>query len=90
MATPRHIFPQRNEDELFMQPHLGHCIEVLRLSAMCTADLGMYTFFWSSADAEKPTARSGTPRKCSKWAQIDGWSRERMIVNTHIPLLKDD
>jgi hypothetical protein len=78
------------DDELFMKTHLGHCIEVLRLSAMCTADLGMYSFFWSSSDAEKPTARSSAPRKCYNWTQIDSWSRERMIPNTHIPLLKND
>ena len=71
-----------------MQVHLGHCIEVLRLSAMCTADLGMYSFFWSSPDATKPNARSSAPRECRKWAQVDEWSRERMISNTNIPLLK--
>jgi hypothetical protein len=43
---------------------------------MRTGDVGMYSFFWSSADAEKPTARSSAPRK--------------MIANTHIPLLKND
>jgi hypothetical protein len=78
------------DDELFMQVHLGHCIEVLRLSVMCTADLGIYSFFWSSLDASKPTARSSAPRKCKEWSQIDDWSRKRMLSNTHITLLKED
>ncbi|KAF2828991.1 hypothetical protein CC86DRAFT_403642 [Ophiobolus disseminans] len=78
------------DDELFMQVHIGHCIEVLRLSAMCTADLGLYSFFWSSSDALKPTARSSAPRKCKRWSQIDDWTRERMLPNTHAPLLKGD
>ena len=78
------------EDELFMQVHLGHCIEALRVSSMCAADLGLYSFFWSDAGATKPTARSNAPRKCADWSAIDDWSRERMIPNTQIRLLKDD
>lgn len=73
-----------------MQVHLGHCIEVLRVSAMCSADLGLYSFVWAGPDATKPQARSSSPRKCMDWSKIDQWSRERMIANTHLALLKDD
>lgn len=73
-----------------MYVHLDHCIEVLRVSAICTADLGLYSFVWAGKDATKPQARSNSPRKCMDWSKIEGWSRERMIPNTRIPLLKDD
>ncbi len=71
-----------------MQVHLGHCIEVLRLSSMCTADLGLYSFFWNSPEATKPQARSNAPRVCANWSQVDDWSRKRMIPNTNVPLIK--
>jgi hypothetical protein len=75
---------------MFMQVHIGHCIEALRVSVMCSADLGLYSFIWTGADATKPSARSTSPRKCMDWDTIDRWSRERMIPNTHIKLLKGE
>jgi len=78
------------DDEFFMQVHIGHCIEVLRVSVMCSADLGLYSFVWTGVDAMKPTSRSSSPRVCKDWENIDKWSRERMIPNTHIKLLKNE
>jgi hypothetical protein len=72
-----------------MQVHISHCIEALRVAAMCTADLGLYSFVWTGADATKPSARSSSPRKCVNWDTINQWSRSRMVPNTHIRLLKN-
>ncbi|KAF2475361.1 uncharacterized protein BDR25DRAFT_340146 [Lindgomyces ingoldianus] len=60
--------------------HLDHCIEVLRISLMCTADLSLYTFSWpDDPDAIFLNAHSNSPRKCVKWEQLERWSTKRKI-----------
>lgn len=64
----------------YYQTHLDHCIEVLRLSSMCNADLSLYTFTWP--EEENFTfldAHSKTPRKCVDWSQVEAWSVARKI-----------
>ncbi|KAF2187322.1 hypothetical protein K469DRAFT_506022, partial [Zopfia rhizophila CBS 207.26] len=70
------------EDIDYWRGHLAidHCIEVLRLSLMCTADISLYTFSWPKY--EKFTfldAHSKPPRKCVGWGQFESWSLKRKI-----------
>ena len=44
-----------------MQVHLDHCIEILRVSAVCTADLRVY--FFSGAAWMRPSHRQGRVRR---------------------------
>ena len=73
----------RAKDITYWRSHLDHCIEVLRLSAMCNADLSLYTFTWpEQKDAEFLDAHSKTPRKCVDWDQVEQWSLERSVSLT--------
>ncbi|KAF2269568.1 hypothetical protein CC78DRAFT_509075 [Lojkania enalia] len=71
--------PERNISEY--EEHLvDHCIDMLRVSIMCSPDLSMYTFHWPEIDkALFLDATSKSPRKCVDWGQLSGWSERRMV-----------
>ncbi|KAF2015189.1 hypothetical protein BU24DRAFT_482779, partial [Aaosphaeria arxii CBS 175.79] len=59
--------------------HLDHCIETLRISIMCNADLSLYTFYWKEREENRPHAKSNSQRQCLNWAQIEQWSISRQV-----------
>ncbi|OAG02414.1 uncharacterized protein CC84DRAFT_1220740 [Paraphaeosphaeria sporulosa] len=59
--------------------HLDHCIETLRISIMCQADLSLYTFKWDSNDEYRPHAKSNSKRMCVNWDEVERWSSERKV-----------
>ncbi|KAF2112772.1 hypothetical protein BDV96DRAFT_580343 [Lophiotrema nucula] len=60
--------------------HLDHCLEVLRMNAMCNPDLSLYTFSWpKEADPEFLIPHSNSPRKCADWSQIEDYGMKRSI-----------
>ncbi|KAJ4347897.1 uncharacterized protein N0V89_009269 [Didymosphaeria variabile] len=64
----------------YYHTHLDHCIEVLRLSSMCNADLSLYTFTWPKEENFTfLDAHSKTPRKCVDWTQVEEWSDRRKV-----------
>lgn len=77
--------PERSSehDGEYWKGHLGHCIEVLRLSVMCSADLSLYTFTWPQRQHFTfLDAHSRSPRKCVDWNQLEAWSMKRRISLT--------
>lgn len=72
--------PLSAEQVTYYRSHLDHCIEVLRLSSMCNADLSLYTFTWPrKEDFTFLDAHSNTPRKCVNWDQVEEWSVQRKV-----------
>ncbi|KAK7182981.1 hypothetical protein DPSP01_010298 [Paraphaeosphaeria sporulosa] len=72
--------PLSAEQITYYGSHLDHCIEVLRLSSMCNADLSLYTFTWPREQSFTfLDAHSNTPRKCVDWGQVENWSMERKV-----------
>ncbi|OCL09074.1 hypothetical protein AOQ84DRAFT_291950, partial [Glonium stellatum] len=66
----------------YLQGHLDHCLETLRLSLMCNADLSLYTFRWDSENATRPLPKSNSSRKCVEWDRLELWARKRMVPLT--------
>ncbi|CAI6331416.1 unnamed protein product [Periconia digitata] len=67
--------------------HLGHCINSLRHTIMCSPSLQVNFFLWrddSSAESnlEKPFEPVVQQSKCVDWGAVDTWSRERKISTT--------
>ncbi|KAI1076590.1 hypothetical protein F5B20DRAFT_555641 [Whalleya microplaca] len=63
--------------ETYLQNHLDHCLETLRITIMCHGNTGMYTFSWESLTPSKPTTMSNSSSVCVKWDSIEEWSLER-------------
>ncbi|KAL5453757.1 hypothetical protein PMIN07_007844 [Paraphaeosphaeria minitans] len=69
-----------SEQITYYHSHLDHCIEAIRLSSTCNADLSLYTFTWPrEEDFTFLDAHSKTPRKCVDWGQVEKWSMERKV-----------
>ncbi|KAF2726541.1 hypothetical protein EJ04DRAFT_453159 [Polyplosphaeria fusca] len=68
-------------DELeYWYDHLDHCIELLRVSSMCTPDLSVYSFTWPmESDASFLDAHSSMPRRCVDWDQVARYMWRRRI-----------
>jgi hypothetical protein len=56
---------------------IDHCIDFLRQSAMCHADVGVITFQWS-LDSRVPVANS-THHQCANWKKLDEWTKARTV-----------
>lgn len=51
----------------------AHCIEYIRRTVMCHADVSMYTAVWIADSHEHPNKdlTAGARRKCVKWDAVD-------------------
>jgi hypothetical protein len=59
---------------------IDHCLEVLRISAMCRVDLSVYTFTWSeNSDAQFLDAHSSSKRGCVDFEQLEAYAARRGI-----------
>lgn len=56
-----------------------HCIETLRISLMCSADISLYTFHWQEPHATRPSTKTASERHCVNWKALDDWSRSRAV-----------
>ncbi|KAF2728223.1 hypothetical protein EJ04DRAFT_569715 [Polyplosphaeria fusca] len=69
--------------------HLDHCLELLRRSTMCNADLSFFTFSWpADPDARFLNPHSTSPKWCVNWEQVESYAWKRKIGLTPT-LLKD-
>ncbi|KAH7125251.1 hypothetical protein B0J11DRAFT_300685 [Dendryphion nanum] len=59
--------------------HLDHCIETLRISIMCQADLSLYTFSWKTSHDNRPNSKSNAKRQCVNWDEVEEWSMKRRV-----------
>ncbi|KAI1078852.1 hypothetical protein F5B20DRAFT_546444 [Whalleya microplaca] len=57
--------------------HKDHCLDFLRQSAMCHADVGVITFQWNS-NIMVPVANS-TSHQCANWKKIEEWTKKRTV-----------
>ncbi|KAK4212131.1 hypothetical protein QBC37DRAFT_425467 [Rhypophila decipiens] len=70
----------------YLREHLGHCIESLRRSVMCSADTNIFTFTWEDAEEVhpgifRPNPKSNQQRKCVRWELVEKW-----VTDRHVPL----
>ncbi|KZT69728.1 hypothetical protein DAEQUDRAFT_726394 [Daedalea quercina L-15889] len=67
---------QRNPD--FYRVHLDHCIELLRQSLMCTADVGLITFDWV-AEHRNPWPNFSTQHRCRNFDKLVEWNEAHSV-----------
>lgn len=57
--------------------HVDHCLESLRQSVMCSADVSVYTLEWTPHSKVKPAVRVPQPHACVDWEALHGWMEGR-------------
>ncbi|KND91184.1 hypothetical protein TOPH_04037 [Tolypocladium ophioglossoides CBS 100239] len=65
-------------DHLELSTHINHCMDVVRQSIMCRADLSPMTFFWTP-NSRVPETDFNTPHECVNWDKVEAWLEERRI-----------
>ncbi|KAL3420087.1 hypothetical protein PVAG01_08586 [Phlyctema vagabunda] len=70
-----------------MSTHIDHCIDELRQSELCHADMTIFMFEWQE-EFELPQSHNGTQHICADRDRLDGWIKNHevrpqngMIVN---------
>ena len=66
--------------------HIEHCLELMRLNAMCRGSTDISTFTWVGSH---PRPVSTTQRKCVNWEAFDAWNRDRRIDMSDLNIFKD-
>ncbi|KAI1362291.1 hypothetical protein F5Y08DRAFT_341837 [Xylaria arbuscula] len=62
--------------------HVEHCLETLRLSAMCHGDITVRPFEWLRDDIGQvigPTVKAGALHQCVDWDKLSAWSLSRRL-----------
>lgn len=58
--------------------HIFHCIDLLRQSLMCSADLSLVYWEWRPERGHH-SPNATTTHICRKWEGIHGWAKEHKI-----------
>lgn len=66
--------------------HIEHCLELMRLNAMCRGSSEVTTFEWIGS---QPKPLSTTEHKCVNWDTFDAWNGDRRIALSDLNIFKD-
>ncbi|KAF2826766.1 hypothetical protein CC86DRAFT_416493 [Ophiobolus disseminans] len=56
---------------------VDHCLESLRQTLLCQADVSVYTLEWTPHSRFKPTVRVSQPHVCVDWPRLHDWMLKR-------------
>ncbi|KXJ89262.1 hypothetical protein Micbo1qcDRAFT_206226 [Microdochium bolleyi] len=74
-----HYMPNITAEELETNiNHDLHCLEVLRMGAMCRGDVSIITHRWKEGSV-KPNVEQRAPHQCVDWNAVEGFARERSV-----------
>lgn len=59
--------------------HMDHCLESLRQELLCSADLNLWTFQWTSHSRVKPANHVPQQHVCVDWDALHSWMQDRAI-----------
>ncbi|KAK0724133.1 hypothetical protein B0H67DRAFT_549984 [Lasiosphaeris hirsuta] len=59
-----------------LRGHADHCIDDIRQSLMCHADLSVVTFWWHP-EMRKPMPNFHLDQTCVNWDRLDAWASKR-------------
>ncbi|CAI6338766.1 unnamed protein product [Periconia digitata] len=66
-----------DHDWEYLYEHVDHCLESLRQTLMCQADLSIYTLRWTPHSSTKPGVHVPNPNVCVDWDGLHGWMKGR-------------
>ncbi|KAF7532289.1 hypothetical protein G7054_g8111 [Neopestalotiopsis clavispora] len=70
------------------EAHIEHCLEWLRVAALCRGDTTLTTFQWSDAKPGLLETEYPVPRQCVNWDELLQWSEEHAVDITENGLLE--
>ncbi|KAF5328245.1 hypothetical protein D9619_013402 [Psilocybe cf. subviscida] len=71
-------YPAQRLGTLENNMHVSHCVDSIRQSLMCSADISTVVWQWD-ATQQNNTFRGGVAHKCRNFGMIQDWARERAI-----------
>ncbi|RDW76017.1 hypothetical protein BP5796_06838 [Coleophoma crateriformis] len=79
LSPEYYVWPHQSSGaEAFAKMHIEHCIDFIRQSLQCSADMSPMLWFWSS-DHNNPILKPDTTHTCRDWDAIHEWAKEREI-----------
>ncbi|PYH44305.1 oxidase ustYa family protein [Aspergillus saccharolyticus JOP 1030-1] len=66
------------EDRRLNDLHTDHCLEILRQSVMCHADISMITMTWEPT-SKYPAADFQNVHECKNWDVLYEWQKQRSV-----------
>lgn len=75
------VLAPRKELLIHQLTDAAHCVDTIRRSLMCKADVAIYTAYWIGDHTAVPSKelRSESDTVCVNWEAIDAWSRQRLL-----------
>ncbi|KXX77723.1 hypothetical protein MMYC01_204874 [Madurella mycetomatis] len=74
-----YYFPELSSEELGRRKlHMEHCLDLLRQSIMCHADVQPITMRWAKS-VPVPGANYSTPHNCYNWEAVNNWAKSRSL-----------
>ncbi|KAI1264668.1 hypothetical protein F5Y18DRAFT_76394 [Xylariaceae sp. FL1019] len=68
--------------------HIEHCLEWLRIAALCRGDTTLSTFRWSTTEPAFLETEYPIPRQCVKPESLLGWAKQHAVDITRSDLLE--
>ena len=59
---------------------LGHCLEALRQSIMCTPDLTPRSTFWEDEQRSNIAVNPSVRHQCLEWTSLVRWMKTRAVT----------
>ncbi|KAF2711444.1 hypothetical protein K504DRAFT_489325 [Pleomassaria siparia CBS 279.74] len=69
--------------------HIEHCLEWLRIAALCRSDITLTTFRWEGVNGSRLATEYPVPRQCVDSERVLRWSEDRAVDITQEGLLED-
>ncbi|KAF2193130.1 hypothetical protein K469DRAFT_551912, partial [Zopfia rhizophila CBS 207.26] len=74
---PDYYYNHENQDWKELYSHIDHCLESLRQTLICQADVSVYTLKWTPHSRFKPTVKVPQPHACVDWGRLHEWMKRR-------------
>lgn len=76
------LYPDRydhNRSDPAVGKHMGHCVEWLRQSLLCNADIGTITWAWKDRE-QAVVAHDASVHQCRNFHDIWKWARDHQLL----------
>ncbi|KDR66681.1 hypothetical protein GALMADRAFT_80543, partial [Galerina marginata CBS 339.88] len=71
-------YPKMRWNSSEMPWHIGHCLDSIRQSLICSADVSVLVWQWNE-ELQKNIRRHDVPHTCRKFNKIQAWAKEREL-----------
>ncbi|ETS85843.1 hypothetical protein PFICI_03868 [Pestalotiopsis fici W106-1] len=73
---PDYYFKGNVKLQRHLEDHLDHCIDNIRLTLMCKADISLGSYDWVDNN-RRPLTNFRSEHSCYNWDKVNNWARDR-------------